>query len=127
MKLIIDTSENNLLKYIDHYGMDAFSKLPFALMIDSIISPELDTIYILCDNPEHFRIKSKRVKIVPMSKSNWIQKAVKNKGAFRDYCKRLGYDKVNKECIEKGKQSKNQTIRKRATLAETLLKFKNKK
>jgi len=57
----------------------------------------------------------------------WIQTAIKNKGSFRAYCKRKCYKKVNKQCINEGKKSKNPTIRKRAQLAETLLKLRKKR
>ncbi|MEM0325236.1 MAG: hypothetical protein QXW35_05010 [Candidatus Aenigmatarchaeota archaeon] len=59
-----------------------------------------------------------------MAKKNWIQKAIKNKGAFTEYCKTKGYDGVTNECIKEGKKSKNPTIKRRAVLAETLRKMK---
>ena len=55
-------------------------------------------------------------------KKKWIPRDLK-KGAFTAYCKRLGYKGVTQECIERGKKSKNPTIRKRAVLAETFRKL----
>lgn len=56
----------------------------------------------------------------------WIQEAIKNPGAFTEYCKRKGYKGVTKECIEEGKKSPNPTTRRRAHLAETLRKLRRK-
>jgi len=53
-------------------------------------------------------------------KDNWIQKAIKNPGAFTEWCQRRGYNGVTQKCIEEGKKSDNPTIRRRAVLAETL-------
>ena len=53
----------------------------------------------------------------------WIQSMRLKKGAFTRWCKQQGYDGVNQECIEKGKRSKNPTIRRRAVLAETFRKM----
>lgn len=60
-------------------------------------------------------------------KEKWIQKAIKNPGAFTQWCKRQGYSGVTKECIEKGKQSPNPTTRRRAYLAEILRKLSKKR
>ncbi|MEM4619679.1 MAG: hypothetical protein QW607_05645 [Desulfurococcaceae archaeon] len=57
----------------------------------------------------------------------WIQKAIKKPGAFREWCIRRGYSGVTKACIEEGKRSKNPTTRRRAVLAETLMKLRKKK
>ena len=57
----------------------------------------------------------------------WIQKAVKKEGSFSEYCKRKGYNGVTWKCIEEAKKSKFDVIRKRAVLAETLLKLQKKK
>lgn len=46
------------------------------------------------------------------------------KGAFRAWCKKQGHSKVTKECIAKGKRSKNPTTRRRATLAATFAKYR---
>lgn len=59
--------------------------------------------------------------------NKWMQKAVKNKGAFTKWCKQQGYDGVTQECIEKGKKSKNPTTKKRAVLAETFKKQAKKR
>ena len=53
-------------------------------------------------------------------KKRWIQGAVKKEGSFRAYCRRLGFSGVTQECVERGKRSKNPTIRRRAILAQTL-------
>ncbi|GIW22522.1 MAG: hypothetical protein KatS3mg068_1529 [Candidatus Sericytochromatia bacterium] len=57
------------------------------------------------------------------SDGSWIQKAIKKEGSFRDYCG----GKVTKACIEKGKKSKDPKTRRRAVLAETLLKLNRKR
>ncbi len=59
-------------------------------------------------------------------KKKWIPKNLK-KGAFKAYCRRLGYSGVTQECIERGKKSKNPTIRRRAVLAETFRKMSRKR
>lgn len=56
-------------------------------------------------------------------KKKWIQEAIKNPGAFTEWCRRRGYEGVTKECIEEGKRSPNPTTRRRAVLAETLRKL----
>ncbi len=53
---------------------------------------------------------------------NWVKTAVKHPGAFRAYCKRKGYSKVNTACINEGLKSPSKTVRKRAALAKA---FKN--
>ena len=53
----------------------------------------------------------------------WIQKAVKKKGAFTEYCKKQGYNGVTEACIQKGLKSKNPTTKKRANLAKTFRKM----
>jgi hypothetical protein len=61
----------------------------------------------------------------------WIQEAIKNPGAFRDYCRRMGLltkdGKVSQRCIQKGCKSKSKVIRGRACLAKTLKKLKKKR
>lgn len=52
-----------------------------------------------------------------------ISKKMK-KGAFREWCKRQGYSKVTRECIAKGKKSKNPTTRRRANLAATFARYR---
>jgi hypothetical protein len=54
------------------------------------------------------------------SGGDWISSAIKKPGSFRAYCG----GKVTKSCIEKGKKSKNPTVRRRAILAETLMKMR---
>lgn len=56
---------------------------------------------------------------------NWIQKAIKKPGAFKAWAKRQGLSMS--EAIEKGKHSRNPTIRRRAILAETLRKLAKKR
>lgn len=46
----------------------------------------------------------------------------KNRGKFTEYCG----GKVTQECINKGKKSKNPTIRKRATFAQNARRWKKK-
>ncbi len=57
----------------------------------------------------------------------WIQKAIKKRGAFTQWCKRRGYSGVTQRCIEEGKRSKNPTTRRRAVLARTLRKTNKKR
>ncbi len=57
----------------------------------------------------------------------WIQKAVKKKGAFTAWAKRQGFSGVTKEAIEAGKKSSNTTVRRRAVLAETLIKLSKRR
>ncbi len=57
----------------------------------------------------------------------WIQGAIKHPGAFTEWCKKQGFSGATEECIAKGKKSKNPTVRKRATLAQTLKKMHKKK
>ena len=61
------------------------------------------------------------------AKDDWMQGAVKKKGAFKAYCKRKGFDGVTEECIAEGKASKDPTIRKMAALAETFRKESKKR
>ncbi|MGQ9846829.1 MAG: hypothetical protein ACUVQP_04915 [Bacteroidales bacterium] len=53
-----------------------------------------------------------------MGDKKWIQKAIKNKGAFTRYAKE--HNLTLSEAIARGKKSPNPTIKKRAVLAETL-------
>ena len=48
-------------------------------------------------------------------------------GSFTEYCKRKGYHKVTKKCIEEGKRSKSKAIRKKAVFAENARKWKKKR
>jgi len=59
--------------------------------------------------------------------NNWARTAVKKPGAFRSWCKRQGYSKVNTRCIQKGLKSKNPTTRRRARLALTFKKLRAKR
>ena len=60
----------------------------------------------------------------------WIAGAIKHPGAFSATAKKMGGmgkdGKIKKSFIEKEKNSKNSTTRKRAVLAETLSKMRNK-
>jgi len=58
--------------------------------------------------------------------NKWIQKAIKKKGAFTQYCKNKGYKKVTNKCIQEGLKSKNPKTRARARLAKTLRKLNKK-
>ncbi len=61
------------------------------------------------------------------TKKKWIQGMDLKEGAFTEYCKKKGYKKVTKKCIEEGKRSKNPKTRKRAVLAETFKKIAKKR
>ena len=56
-----------------------------------------------------------------LKKGNKIQIKKSNKGKFTEYCN----GKVTQECIRKGKQSKDPTVRKRATFADNVRKWKH--
>lgn len=49
-----------------------------------------------------------------------------NRGKFMEYCKRNGYKKVTKKCIDQAKKSKSPAVRKRATFAANARKWKHK-
>ena len=62
-----------------------------------------------------------------MEKSSfWIQKAIKNKGAFTKFAKKVkgGFnketEKITEKAISAGKKSKSTKTKKRAILAQTL-------
>ncbi len=54
---------------------------------------------------------------------NRIQKSIKRPGAFKKFC----WWNVTDSCIQQWMKSKDPTTRKRAILAKTLMKFRNKK
>jgi len=58
---------------------------------------------------------------------DWARTAVKKPGAFRSWCRKQGYSKVNTRCIQKGLKSKNPTTRRRARLALTFKKLRAKR
>lgn len=58
---------------------------------------------------------------VPMLKKGGIHIKKKNRGKFTEYCG----GKVTEECIRKGKNSSNPTIRKRATFAANARRWKH--
>lgn len=69
------------------------------------------------------------IKLIPLP--SYIQKLKKgskihikkeNRGKFTDYCG----GKVTNECIQRGKNSSNPTIRKRATFAQSSRKWNKK-
>ena len=64
--------------------------------------------------------KGGTVNYIDLAKSG-IKIKKSNKGKFTEYCN----GKVTQECINKGKQSKDPTIRKRATFADNVRKFKH--
>lgn len=55
-------------------------------------------------------------------KGNKIKIKKKNRGKFTEYCN----GKVTSECIQRGKNSPNPKIRKRATFADNVRHFKHK-
>jgi len=61
------------------------------------------------------------------AKRKWIQEAIRDKGSFTAYCKRLGFKGVSQACIEKGKRSKDKRTKRRAVLAETLRRLRRKR
>lgn len=64
--------------------------------------------------------KGGNVNYIDLAKSG-IKIKKSNKGKFTEYCN----GKVTQECINKGKQSKDPTIRKRAIFADNVRKFKH--
>ena len=64
--------------------------------------------------------KGGTVNYIDLAKSG-IKIKKSNKGKFTEYCN----GKVTQECINKGKQSKDPTIRKRAIFAQNARKFKH--
>lgn len=64
--------------------------------------------------------KGENVNYIDLAKSG-IKIKKSNKGKFTEYCN----GKVTQECIRKGKQSKDPTIRKRATFADNAKKWKH--
>lgn len=61
------------------------------------------------------------------SKKRWIQGAIKNEGAFTEWCKRRGFGGVTQACIQAGLKSKDPTVRRRANLARTLKRLAKRK
>lgn len=59
--------------------------------------------------------------VIKYKNGNKINIKKKNRGKFTDYCG----GKVTDECIQKGKNSSNPTIRKRAIFAENARHFKH--
>lgn len=64
--------------------------------------------------------KGGNVNYIDLAKSG-IKIKKSNKGKFTEYCN----GKVTQECINKGKQSKDPTIRKRAIFADNVRKWKH--
>ena len=64
--------------------------------------------------------KGGNVNYIDLAKSG-IKIKKSNKGKFTEYCN----GKVTQECIRKGKQSKDPTVRKRATFADNVRKWKH--
>ena len=60
--------------------------------------------------------------LIGLKKGNKIYIKPKNRGKFTEYC----HGKVTNECIQKGKNSSNPAIRKRATFAANARKWKHK-
>lgn len=63
----------------------------------------------------------KQLEEIPILKKGGIHIKKKNRGKFTEYCG----GKVTEECIRKGKNSSNPTIRKRATFAANARKWKH--
>ena len=59
--------------------------------------------------------------------SNWIEKATKNKGALHEALGIKQDKKIPTKALDKALKSKNETVRKEATLAKTLKNFKRGK
>ena len=64
--------------------------------------------------------KGGNVNYIDLAKSG-IKIKKSNKGKFTEYCN----GKVTQECIKKGKQSKDTAVRKRATFADNVRKWKH--
>ena len=64
--------------------------------------------------------KGGNVNYIDLAKSG-IKIKKSNKGKFTEYCN----GKVTQECIKKGKQSKDPAVRKRATFADNVRKWKH--
>jgi len=54
------------------------------------------------------------------TKKKWIKGAIKRPGAFRAYCRKMGFSGVTAACIAKGKRSKSTRVKRQAILAERL-------
>ena len=67
------------------------------------------------------KLSSDCYSIDKFKKGNKIRIKKKNRGKFTEYCG----GKVTNECIKRGKNSPNPTIRKRATFADTARHFKH--
>lgn len=71
------------------------------------------------DNPQMFKKGGKQKRLLESGGKPKIHIKKENKGKFTDYCG----GKVTSECISKGKNSPNPTIRKRATFAANARKW----
>ena len=60
--------------------------------------------------------------LIELKKGNKIYIKPKNRGKFTKHC----HGKVTDECIQKGKNSSNPAIRKRATFADNARHFKHR-
>lgn len=70
---------------------------------------------------QQLRSSSSNNLIEIFKKGNKIHIKKKNRGKFTEYCG----GKVTEECIRRGKNSPNPTIRKRATFADNVRHFKH--
>ena len=70
---------------------------------------------------QQLRSSSSNNLIERFKKGNKIHIKKKNRGKFTEYCG----GKVTEECIRRGKNSSNPTIRKRATFADNVRHFKH--
>jgi len=60
-------------------------------------------------------------------KNDWVKKAIKHPGAFRQWCQQRGHSKVTTSCIESGLRQSDPTIKRRAALAKALKKMREKR
>lgn len=61
------------------------------------------------------------------SKKNWIKGAIKKPGALRESLGVKKGEKITEKMLDKAEKSKSPLTRKRASLAETLIKIARKK
>ena len=72
------------------------------------------------EDTEYPATSEETIQFIPMGKSG-IHIKKENRGSFTEYCG----GKVTSECIQRGKNSSNPVIRKRATFAANVRKWKH--
>ena len=72
------------------------------------------------EDTEYPATSEETIQFIPMGKSG-IHIKKENRGSFTEYCG----GKVTSECIQRGKNSPNPVIRKRATFAANVRKWKH--